>query len=229
MLVYLPSLIAFALAFHCFLDNDPIFQGPTASILKTVAMLLGEFNYEGRFLYDYVEEVNGSQFSVQVLYVLFIVYGSVIVMNLITAWIVVNQRDANSEIILAEQQIEEITGSTEVITCCRSEAEVDNVPPKLSVKPVHNKEENCCMSLLRSQYRNLMKGLFDPQLLNLDIFWVIKDKKEKHRLPYVPLEIIELTIGRLNEKKKNKMKLMESIKKVKEEAKENMKRYTLIE
>jgi hypothetical protein len=229
LLVYLPSLIAFALAFHCFLDNDPIFQGPTASILKTVAMLLGEFNYEGRFLYDYVEEVNGSQFSVQVLYVLFIVYGSVIVMNLITAWIVVNQRDANSEIILAEQQIEEITGSTEVITCCRSEEEVDDVPPKLSVKPVHNKEENCCMSLLRSQYRNLMKGLFDPQLLNLDIFWVIKDKKEKHRLPSVPLEIIELAIGRLTEKKKNKMKLMESIKKVKEEAKENMDRYALKE
>jgi hypothetical protein len=228
LLVYLPSLIAFALAFHCFLDNDPIFQGPTASILKTVAMLLGEFNYEGRFLYDYVEKIDGSQFSVQVLFVLFIVYGSVIVMNLITAWIVVNQRDANSEIILAEQQIEEITGSTEVTNCCRSEAEGDNVPPKLSVKPVHNKEENCCMSLLRSQYRKLMKGLFDAQLLNLDIFWVIKDKEEKHRnlLPYVPLEIIELTIDRLTEKKEKKMKLMESIKDVLDEAKKNTDRYT---
>ena len=229
MLVYLPSLIAFALAFHCFLDNDPIFEGPTASIIKTVAMLLGEFNYEGRFLYDYVEDVNGSQFSVQVLYVLFIIYGSVIVMNLITAWIVVNQRDANSEIILAEQQIEEITGSTEVTNCCGSEAEGNNVPPKLSVKPVHNKEENCCMSFIRKQYRNLMKGLFDPQLLNLDIFWVIKDKEEKHRLPYVPLEIIELTIDRLTAKKENKLKLMESIKEVLEEAKKNMERYTLEE
>ena len=150
-------------------------------------------------------------------------------MNLITAWIVVNQRDANSEIILAEQQIEEITGSTEVTNCCRSEAEGDKVPPKLSVKPVHNKEENCCMSLLRSQYRKLMKGLFNPQLLNLDIFWVIKDKEEKHRLPHVPLEIIELTIDRLTEKKKKKLKLMESIKEVLEEAKTNRDRYTLEE
>ena len=229
MLVYLPSLIAFALAFHCFLDNDPIFQGPTASILKTVAMLLGEFNYEGRFLYDYVESIDGSQFSVQVLFVLFIVYGSVIVMNLITAWIVVNQRDANSEIILAEQQIEEITGSTEVFNCCRSEAEGDNVPPKLSVEPAHNNEENCCMSLLRSQYRKLMKGLFDEQLLNLDVFWRIKDKKHINLLPYVPLEIIELTIDRLTKKKEKKLKLMESIKEVKDEAKKNMDRYTLEE
>ena len=228
LVVYLPSLMAFALAFHCFLDNDPIFEGPTASILKTVAMLLGEFNYEGRFLYDYVESIDGSQYSVQVLYVLFIVYGSVIVMNLITAWIVVNQRDANSEIILAEQQIEEITGSTEVTNCCRSELEGDNVPLKLSVKPVHNKEGNCCMSLLRSLYRKLMKGLFDAQLLNLNIFWVIKDKEEKHRklLPYVPLEIIELTIDRLTKKKEKKLKLMESIKEVLEEAKKNMDRYT---
>ena len=229
MIVYLPSLIAFALAFHCFLDNDVIFQGPTASILKTVAMLLGEFNYEGRFLYDYVESIDGSQFSVQVLYVLFIVYGSVIVMNLITAWIVVNQRDANSEIILAEQQIEEITGSTEVTNCCRSETEGDNVPPKLSIKPVHNKEQNCCMGLLRSLYRKLMKGLFDDQLLNLDIFWRIKDKEHRNLLPYVPLEIIELTIARLTEKKEKKLKLMESIKEVLDDAKKNMDRYTLEE
>ena len=35
-----------------------------------------------------------------------------IIMNLITAWIVVNQRDVNSEIILATERIEEIIGST---------------------------------------------------------------------------------------------------------------------
>merc|ERR1711956_167114 len=89
-------------------------------------------------------------------------------------------------------------------------------------------EGNCCMSLLRSLYRKLMKGLFDAQLLNLGIFWVIKDKEDKHRklLPFVPLEIIELTIDRLTEKKEKKLKLMESIKEVLEEAKKNMDRYT---
>ena len=67
---------------------------------------------EGRFLYDVVEANNGSQGSVQILFIFFIIYGTVIIMNLITAWIVVNQRDVNSEIILATERIEEIIGST---------------------------------------------------------------------------------------------------------------------
>ena len=45
---------------------------------------------------------------------MFFIYGTIIIANLITAWIVVNQKDANTEIILAKQRIEEITGSSEV-------------------------------------------------------------------------------------------------------------------
>merc|ERR1711963_1319695 len=48
MAVFVPSLVAFAIAFHCFLRNDPIFEGPVASVLKTFAMVLGEFNIEGK-------------------------------------------------------------------------------------------------------------------------------------------------------------------------------------
>ena len=45
---------------------------------------------------------------------MFFIYGTIIIANLITAWIVVNQKDADTEIILAKQRIEEITGSSEV-------------------------------------------------------------------------------------------------------------------
>ena len=47
--------------------------------------------------------------------VLFIVYGSPIVMNLMTAWIVISQRDADeTEVILAQQRIEEISGMAKI-------------------------------------------------------------------------------------------------------------------
>ena len=45
---------------------------------------------------------------------MFFIYGTIIIANLITAWIVVNQKDAETEIILAKQRVEEITGSSEV-------------------------------------------------------------------------------------------------------------------
>ena len=149
MSVYLPSLIAFAFGFHCFLRNDPIFEGPTASILKTFAMVLGEFNIEGRFLYDHVAEVDGSNVSVQILFISFLIYGSVIIMNLITAWIFVNEQDVDSEIILAQQRIEEITGVTEIFSCCKREKYRNNVPPTLVVMPVSDKTAHWFMSFLR--------------------------------------------------------------------------------
>ena len=149
MSVYLPSLIAFAFGFHCFLRNDPIFEGPTASILKTFAMVLGEFNIEGRFLYDHVAEVDGSNVSVQILFISFLIYGSVIIMNLITAWIFVNEQDVDSEIILAQQRIEEITGVTEIFSCCKRKKYRNNVPPTLVVMPVSDETDHWVMSILR--------------------------------------------------------------------------------
>lgn len=224
MSVYLPSLGAFAIAFHCFLRNDPIFEGPFASILKTLAMVLGEFNVEGRFLYDPVEKVNGSQFSVQLLFIMFIIYGSVIVMNLITAWIVVNQQDADSQIILVKSRIEEIIGSTEITFFLKKGNEVG--PSALSVVPTEDSSDNCFITLLRRFYRSLMKGQFSQQLLNSPVFWVIDSKKEeeKNLLSYVPLEIIDLTLERLDAKKEKRSELKNRITAVQKETQEKVEK-----
>ena len=55
-----------------------------------------------------------AYFCAQIMVTMFFIYGTIIIANLITAWIVVNQKDAETEIILAKQRVEEITGSSEV-------------------------------------------------------------------------------------------------------------------
>ena len=55
-----------------------------------------------------------KHFYSQIMVTMFFIYGTIIIANLITAWIVVNQKDAETEIILAKQRVEEITGSSEV-------------------------------------------------------------------------------------------------------------------
>ena len=224
MSVYLPSLGAFAIAFHCFLRNDDIFQGPFASILKTLAMVQGEFNVEGRFLYDAVAKVDGSQFSVQLLFLMFIIYGSVIVMNLITAWIVVNQQDVDSQIILVKSKMEEIIGSTEITSFRKKEGKEDRGPSTLKVVPTEDSSDNCFVTMLRHFYRSLMKGQFNQQLLNSPIFWVIdsKNKEENNLLSYVPLEIIDLTLVRLDAKKEKRSELKDRITKVQKETQEKV-------
>ena len=115
MIVYIPIMIAFAGAFHCFLDYHSTFGGPITSVLKVLTMVLGEFEFEDNFVYEKVKENHGSNWSVQIMLVLFIVYGSLIVMNLMTAWIVISQRDTDeTEVILVQQRIEEISGMAKI-------------------------------------------------------------------------------------------------------------------
>ena len=103
MVVYIPIMMAFAMAFHCFLIEDGVFNRPTTSFIKVLTMVLGEFEFETHFYFDKVAEYHGQNFSVQIMFVLFVVYGGIIVMNLIMATIVVNQKDASdSELILTK-------------------------------------------------------------------------------------------------------------------------------
>ena len=67
MVVYIPVMIAFASAFHCFLCFNDVFEGPATSLLKVLTMILGEFDFEDNFVYLNVKEKHGSNISVQFL------------------------------------------------------------------------------------------------------------------------------------------------------------------
>ena len=68
-----------------------------------------------------------------------------------------------------------------------------------------------------------MKGLISAKLVTAPIFWVIKGTKEEMKLlPYVSVEIIELTLERLSAKKEKKSDLVNYIKEVRKETNEKM-------
>ena len=57
------------MAFHSFLRRNDIFQGSTASVIKVLTMLLGEFDFADNFLFDKVKDDGDSNFSVQVIFI----------------------------------------------------------------------------------------------------------------------------------------------------------------
>ena len=67
-----------------------------------------------------------------------------------------------------------------------------------------------------------MKEQFSQQLLNSPVFWVIEKEEEKHLLSYVPLEIIDLTLERLDAKKEKRSKLKDRITDVQKETQEKV-------
>ena len=235
MTVYIPVLMAFATAFHCFLKNDEIFEGTVASILKVLTMVLGEFDFTDHFVYDKVKENRGSNFSVQIMFVMFIIYGSMIIVNLITAWIVVNQRDAqDTEVILAMQRIEEISGMTNLFAYCSRKPKEEsknnsNVPSTLQIA-ISSNEEADDYSCLKIKYRNFLKWMngdsLDAQVKKASTLWKIKathfsqcvaDDLNRKLPQFAPIDLIDLTVKRLLVKKEKRFELMRSIKEIQKE------------
>ena len=68
-----------------------------------------------------------------------------------------------------------------------------------------------------------MKDLISAKLVTAPFFWVIKGTKEEMKLlPYVSVEIIQLTLERLSAKKEKKSDLVNYIKEVRKETNEKM-------
>ena len=68
-----------------------------------------------------------------------------------------------------------------------------------------------------------MKDLVSAKLVTAPMFWVIKGTKEEMKLlPYVSVEIIQLTLERLSAKKEKKSDLVNYIKEVRKETNEKM-------
>jgi len=85
-------------------------------------MMIGEYEFENNFSFDATREKGGRNFSIQLMFVLFMIYGSVIVMNLIVA-IIVNLMDMDQvEAMLQESRVEDISEKIHVTSvykqCC---------------------------------------------------------------------------------------------------------------
>ena len=223
MTVYIPILLAFASAFHCFLKNDWIFEGTVASVLKVLTMYLGEFNFEGHFVHDRVNQNNGSQISAQIMFIMFFIYGSVIIVNLITAWIVVNQKDASdTDVILAKQRIQEISGiSNKAFNSCSGQKDDSmNVPPTLLISSSEgSKDSRVFFRVISGLKKWFLDFSFDSHMITASALWEIETddlqaSMKKQIPPYVSISLIDLTIKRLEMKQKKRLELRECIKQI---------------
>ena len=222
--VFVPSLVAFASAFHCFLINNTVFEGPVASLLKTFEMFLGEVDFSDNFLYDNVKATEGANGSVQFMLIIFIVYGILIIMNLIVALMVNKMDSAEAEIILAQQRIEEISSMADVGNL------INLFRKKCFSKPGDEKSPNVvCISAIPKEERNGIFGkLFRKWKLNDHDGSINSTCKEVRRfkrlIKFRPRTyLVKETVEMLKNKNKNKQDLTKEVKEIQAETEERLK------
>ena len=107
---FIPIFIAFILTFAILMQSSEVFQSIHNTGFKVFVMMLGEFELTDYFTTQEVSKVGGRNFSVQLLFVLFVIFICVIVMNLLIGLTVSNIDDLkkDADIILASSQIDDI-------------------------------------------------------------------------------------------------------------------------
>ena len=110
LMSFIPTFIAFTLTFNILMQSSEVFQSIHNTGFKVFVMMLGEFELTDYFTTQEVSKVGGRNFSVQILFVLFVIFICVIVMNLLIGLTVSNIDDLkkDADIILASSQIDDI-------------------------------------------------------------------------------------------------------------------------
>ena len=82
LLIYSPGILAFSFAFYILLSSLDPFMNPLNALMKTMVMLIGEIDYKDNFMWD---KTHGYRFALttQVLFFLFLLFGCVVLMNLL--------------------------------------------------------------------------------------------------------------------------------------------------
>ena len=110
LMSFIPTFIAFTLTFNILMQSSEIFQSTKNTGLKVFVMMLGEFEFADYFTTHEVSKVGGRNISVQLLFVLFVIFVCVIVVNLLIGLTVcdINDLKTKGSIILASMQIRDI-------------------------------------------------------------------------------------------------------------------------
>ena len=110
LLSFIPTFIAFTLTFNILMQSSEVFQEIHNTGFKVFVMMMGEFELTDYFTTQEVSKAGGRNYSVQILFVLFVIFICVIVMNLLIGLTVSNIDDLkkDADIILASSQIDDI-------------------------------------------------------------------------------------------------------------------------
>ena len=159
--------------------------------------------------------------------IMFILYGSLIIMNIIVALMVNQMSTVMTEIILAKQRIQEITALTGSVWFRKSQAsnDVENGRDKPKIVCISSSSNN---NKWWPGWHDILSPDDFYQKVKTDKKWEIGHHKgtDSRCLPLhkyqVPENLIKLTLNQLEEKRKDRTELMEQIKTVQKETVEHL-------
>ena len=107
-MVFALFIVSFAITFHIILHKQAAFQYVGHSIIKTWVMMIGEMDYDNIVDAEFKEELYTTSWVTYTIFAFFLIFLSLIVMNLLTGIAVsdVQKLESDSTFIIMKMQIQ---------------------------------------------------------------------------------------------------------------------------
>ena len=137
LVVYFPLFLAFAATFHILLPNRTSFSTLPSSLIKTITMMTGEFDLDDYFQWDTTKEDFGH-LSGQMFYLIFLVFVSIVIANLLIGLTVSKTEDLFKEAgaVRLEKTVDQVAGIEAIF---QSQSQESWLNPLFWLKKVNQK------------------------------------------------------------------------------------------
>ena len=161
---FVPSLFGFTFGIYILVEPNPLARSYVQTFIRTIGMMVGEFNYDYIFDYDTVEQTGGRNHSIQIIYLFFVISMSIVVLNLLIALTVskIDDLKHKSKLIQAKRRIDDVASLKIYYDLKR----------KIRNIPILKKIMDIDMTILeRCQNRNGPKEIKKICIKNCDVYY----------------------------------------------------------
>ena len=119
LLTFSPGFAAFTFGFFILLEANEGFESYTRTLIRSIAMMVGEFNFDDYFDFNVVHKSGGRNYSTQLMFIFFVITISLIVVNLLIALTVsrVDTLQKRSKLLQAKRKINDVVSLTRMMRC----------------------------------------------------------------------------------------------------------------
>ena len=117
LLTFCPFFAAFTFGFYILLESNEGFESYTRTLVRSIAMMAGEFNFDDYFDFEAVEKSGSRNYSTQVMFVFFVIIISLIVMNLLIALTVskIDSLKKKGKLLQVKRIIKDVTSLSSMV------------------------------------------------------------------------------------------------------------------
>ena len=145
LMTFSPAFAAFTFGFYILIQTNRQFDDLTRTLIRTLPMMAGEFDFDDYYDFKAVQEYGGRNYSAQIMFIFFVVIIVLIIGNLLIALTVskIDALEKKSKLLQVKRMIDDVISLTSLVQKNKIKCIRKLMDPMNIQKPILERLQNC--------------------------------------------------------------------------------------